>query len=309
MQTDTVDQVESPTKSLPTVTTDDFVILTCHFNPQGYRRPVENYHRFREALGGLAEYLFSAELSFNGTFETDAQIRLHGDRRNRCWQKEAMLNLLLRQLPPSIRYVAWIDRDIKFLNATWMREAVEMLASGHFAVQLLESLVMLDRWGIMNDLRDGVVVTSKDGLFKGFHGAAWAARKDYLDAIGGLPSRHIVGGADSLMAATWLGRGLDYLPRAGVSKGLIRWSERWAKGARDAMHGMTCGHVPGTGMHFHHGDRTNRRYNDRHTLLRAHGFDPDVHTRVNADGLIELHVPPALASTIEDYFVGRREDE
>lgn len=270
---------------------------------------MENYHRFQDELGHRAEYLFSAELSFTGEFETDAQVRLHGDRRNLCWQKEAMLNLLLRRLPPSVRYVAWIDRDIQFFNGTWMEQVVRLLESGHCVAHLMESLVMLDQWNIMTQRRDSVVITHRAGNFKGFPGAAWCARRDYLDAIGGLPSRHILGGADSLMAAAWLGRNLDYLARTGVAPALIRWSEEWALKARAEMNGMKCGLVPGAAAHFWHGERANRRYDDRHKLLRSHKYDPEVHTRLNTDGLIEMDVSPDFAATIGDYFSGRREDE
>ncbi len=41
--------------------------------------------------------------------------------------KENLLNLLLAKLPPSAKYIAWIDIDIHMCSRTWAKDAIELL--------------------------------------------------------------------------------------------------------------------------------------------------------------------------------------
>ena len=290
---------------------DEFAILTCQFSPVACRRTIENYHLFQAALGPLESRLFSAEVAFDGQdFQTDSQVKLRASNASRFWLKEWLLNLLLRQLPEQVRYVAWLDRDVVFHDQYWPERAAELLDDGCAMVQLFSTVRSAGPNGETIAVDEGFACAAEDGDDEkpGRPGFAWAARRDYLSSVE-FPSMNIVGGADNNMAMAWTGGDLtDLWDRDRYAAGLRAWNEQWARRARAAMNGRRCGYVPGLLTHLWHGDRRNRRFNSRHAILEEAGFDPTRHIKVNADGLPELHGQPELAERIRQYFASRQED-
>jgi hypothetical protein len=43
------------------------------------------------------------------------------------WQKEAMLNIALKRLPPECDKITWIDSDIIFENDQWIEQTSSLL--------------------------------------------------------------------------------------------------------------------------------------------------------------------------------------
>jgi hypothetical protein len=288
---------------------DEFAILTCQFNPVECRRTIENYFLFKAALGPLADRLYSAEVAFDGhDFQTDAQLKLRASDGSRLWLKEWLLNLLLRQLPEQVRYVAWIDRDIVFHDPSWPQRAAELLDGDCAMVQLFSAVRFTGPAGETMSIDPGFAYAAERGGMGGSAkpGGAWAARRDYLSSVE-LPSMNIVGGADSNMAIAWTGGTLSKLwDRHGYAPGLRTWNQQWADRALAAMNGRRCGYVPGMITHLWHRDSRKAGSSERHVLLQKAGFDPTKHIRVNSDGLPELH-HPALADQIRQYFSSREE--
>jgi hypothetical protein len=290
---------------------DEFAILTCHFNPAGCRRTTENYFLFQAALGPLEARLYSAEVVFDGMdFQTDAQLKLRGSEVSRFWLKEWLLNLLLRQLPERVRYVAWLDRDVLFHDPYWPERAAALLDRDCAMVQLFSTVKSAgpDGEAISVDPGFAYAAVEGNGTRSGRPGFAWAARRDYLASVE-FPSMNIIGGADNNMALAWTGGNLAKMwDRDRYAQGLREWNQQWADRARAAMNGRRCGYVPGMLTHLWHGTRRNRRFNSRHAILEKAGFDPSQHIRVNSDGLPELYGQPELAEQIRQYFTQRRED-
>src|SRR5262245_46174241 len=101
--------------------------ITCHFNPVGYHRRLQNYHTFRQHL---AVPLVTVELAFNGSFElrgSDADILVQLRGGDVLWQKERLLNLALKSLPDSCDKVAWLDCDVVFESQDWAVRANQAL--------------------------------------------------------------------------------------------------------------------------------------------------------------------------------------
>src|SRR4051794_25701615 len=116
--------------------------VTCYFNPVGYRRRLANYREFRRRL---AAPLVTVELSYRGDFElrpgdADRLNQLRG--RDVLWQKERLLNVALRALPASCRYVAWLDCDVIFSRDDWPADAARLLEQ-YRVVQLFRRLYHL----------------------------------------------------------------------------------------------------------------------------------------------------------------------
>lgn len=142
----------------------------------------------------------------------------------------------------------------------------------------------------------------------GYPGGAWAYRREAFDAIGGLLDCCIAGAGDHHMAYALL----DYpdplaVPSASTgaySRRVVIWRERAQAAIR-----RDVGVVPGTGFHFWHGTRADRRYPARWQILTRNGFDPDLDLSYDGQGILQLTGnKPALRDDLRTYFLLRDED-
>ena len=91
-----------------------FWAITAYFNPAGYEARRTNFRTFRD---NLKLPLVAVELAFDGDFEltdTDAEILVRLSGGDVLSQKERLLNIALKALPPHCRKVAWLDCDVVF---------------------------------------------------------------------------------------------------------------------------------------------------------------------------------------------------
>ena len=69
------------------------------------------------------------------------------------WQKERLLNLAFKSVPPEVEKIAWIDCDIVFDRAHWMVEAERQLDKVNI-VQPFSKLVELEPEGHPSNFRE-----------------------------------------------------------------------------------------------------------------------------------------------------------
>ena len=167
----------------PPINVESVALITTHYNPQQYARLRETYYEWLPSLGTMADRLTCIELVMdNDQPEIDGSTVIRGTRaKHTLWQKEALLNVALRSLPDSVRYVAWLDHDIVIRDREWLTKSIAMIDSGNVAVQLFSKMLFLNA--------DRTVHSEKVGSVKhgtGCPGGAWIADRQYLDAIGGL---------------------------------------------------------------------------------------------------------------------------
>lgn len=290
-----------------TVSADDLAIVTCHFNPLRYALPVRNYWEWRHSLGPLARNLFTIELSFDGHFGIPDSIRRSGGPQHLLWQKEALINEAVRQLPERFKYVAWVDHDLVFSDHSWAERAVQLLGTDCDVIQLFELIDYTHADGSHERTRTGAVRVhhESEGL-DGSPGGAWAARRDFFQSIGGLVSQNIVGSGDQVACDAFLGRETDYWRRnCERMKALDReWS---ANVRRHLTRGV--GYLPEKIKHLYHGTRDNRQYVERLEILDRHDFDPKQDVRIDEAGLLSWNSDkPGLHREILEYFQNRQED-
>jgi hypothetical protein len=291
--------------------------ITCHFNPCGYRRPRENYLRFRELLQGCP--LFAVEIQFDpadplptaGTIDrpsaVPAEWQIVASPRQCLWQKEAALNWIVPQLPPQFEYVAWIDADLQFLNAEWPRETVAALQRFP-VVQLFEQVHYLNPQGrLTHTIPSWASVQRKQLRCHGAPGGAWAAHRSLLEQHR-LYDRNVVGGGDSQFTDALIGQWNGYLTT--VSPPAMNDDFRsWGKPLWRSVLGQ-FGLVSGDVVHWYHGSRENRRYAQRTSILTDFDFDPTRDLRLADNGLLEWTCEkPGLISAVTRYFHQRLEDD
>jgi hypothetical protein len=315
----------------------DLWAVSCHFNPCRYARRLANFRRCRERLGVP---LLAVELSHDGEFElrdsdADRVVRLRSSAV--LWQKERLLNVGIAALPPSCRWVAWIDADLLFENDGWPQETVSLF--GRYALlQLFDGFVDLEAdqpapdWGgarpstdpsfawfaaqggreseLFDALWGSHRVTTATGtsfLRRRNSGFAWAAPRD-LVARHRLYDACILGSGDRAIACAGYGRhrtaALAFLRNDAQRRHYFRWADRFAAEIHGRVH-----YVTGAVAHLWHGDLGDRGYRQRWPGLDPFEFDPAADLAIDAAGAWRwASDKPGMHAYVAGYFARRRED-
>lgn len=285
--------------------TSPLAIVTTHFNPCGYQKLRDNYFRFRANCGDLP--VFTAEVSFDGRFHLNADWNFSAGRRHCLWQKEALINWMVRNLPKQFTKVAWIDADLLFLNADWYGETINQLEQFP-VVQLYETIHYPNSTGSVEFAIPSIVRKRRERLTgHGQPGGAWAARRDWLET-NSLYDRNIVGAGDVLLTYALFGQRSGYLTDRSTPA-MNRDFRRWGRGVWESVRGEV-GLVAGDLVHLYHGSFTNRQYPERNEWLLSAGFDPQRDVTVDSNGLLAwTGRQPELALRVAEYFSERHEDD
>jgi hypothetical protein len=314
---------------------DTFWGISAVFTPAAAPHVLDNLRVFSDGVRRQGLSLLIVELAFG-----DAPFRVPDDAADHIvrlrtttvlWHKERLINLGLRHLPASCRFVAWLDADVLFENAEWVAATRDQL--DHFVVvQPFETACWLPEGATEapDDLQAGHLSNLEGRQIAGFAAAldqagdrrralalndqywhtgfAWAARRDFLDRHG-LYDRAILGGGD-LIAAHAFAADTDFLRGRHLYLRSIMPAERAAIGdwgGRVAIDtGGRVGWIPGRVCHLYHGPLAGRRYVERQQILRDADFDPHADLADDANGCWRWNsAKPALHAQVFDYFVSR----
>ncbi|MCW5978533.1 MAG: hypothetical protein KIT09_10670 [Bryobacteraceae bacterium] len=301
--------------------------ITSFFNPAGYRRRVENYRVFRERLRAP---LIAVELSFTGAFALrpgDAEVLVQLDRGDILFQKERLLNIALRHLPPECEAVAWLDCDVIFGSDDWTATTLEALERFAVAQPFSERYdlapearpediegaeKLYDRLSLMATIaREGLTGAdfreTKPPLKNPAWGLAWAARRDVLDKHG-LYDACVFTSGDIAMFCAAAGAHNGGFMRGRMNERSFRHYAEWAGPFHETVRG-SVGHVDGRLYHLWHGGIAERRYGRCHEELRDLGFDPYTDIAMTDQGAWRWCTDkPELHARLREYFHSREED-
>jgi hypothetical protein len=302
--------------------------ITAYFNPVRYRRRLANYKVFRQHLGVP---LVAFELAYGPAFELrpgDADILIQHRSDSVLWQKERLLNLAVRALPPECTKVAWVDCDVIFADPDWSRRAAEQLdrfptiqpystvydlkpdaplapLEPKHASRVRTSLAAMHvageiDWAGRTDLNmDWSTFCSP--------GHAWAGRRELL-AEHGLYDAMIVGAGDNLSARAALGQVEGGVQEYDMNDRQEAHYRRWAQPFFDAVRSR-LGVVPGDLYHLWHGRLEDRGYDQRYPGLAPFDFDPFNDIAPDAHGCWRWNSDkPGMHEFVASYFRTRRED-
>lgn len=275
-------------------------VITSFYNPCNYINLQYNYDKFVKHIESYAN-LFSIELSFDGNFYTKNKNALHikGNENNILWQKERLLNILLKQIPEEYTDIAWVDCDIIFDDIHWLSRLYNLLEY-YKVVQLYDSVNRKSNMGI-NTLKSTGVIKN---LSNGVSGFGWAIRRDSLTKINGLLDNQILGGADYLMSRAFIN--MHDCIEEDRAKQIVDKENTydWMKVAAKEIDGSVY-YLNGTITHLYHGDISNRYYTTRYKKLNKLDFKNDVHRDDNDLWTIDTK----YSKPIYDYFLRRNEDD
>lgn len=292
-------------------------VVTAIFNPWRYKSRIALYNNFKKYVEDAGAKLMVVELAYGDrdfvVTTPDNPLNLQLRTSHELWHKERMLNLGIQKLPPSWKYVAWVDADVVFTMPNWAEETIQLLQ--HYDVlQMFSHAIDLGpkqeplktHTGLFYAFQEGKLnsVPRYDFLHPGF---AWAATRDALDKLGGLFDTAILGSADRHMACSLLGK-VDQSHPKGISKGYLEQLSLWAKRAEKHIK-QNVGYLPTTLLHQWHGRKADRRYADRWKILVRHQYDPEFDLKFDCQGLYQYTDRcPQLEYDIRGYMAGRNED-
>jgi hypothetical protein len=310
-------------------------------NPARYKSRTRLFGEFKKRMEEAGVHLICVEAAFGDrNFEhTCCGVHEHLQVRqnDEIWIKENLINLGVRRLPMDWEYMAWVDADVAFTRQDWAVETIHRLQ--HFSVvQMFQTAVdlgpqeeALQTWNgfgysYANRLPE-FFVTTQEGIQinqsqyyygvanagagargKFWHpGYAWAIRRDAYDDLGGLLEVAILGSGDHHMALSLIGKGTKAVPHdlhPNYMKHVLEWQNRANIHVR-----QNIGYVPGTLLHYWHGNKADRRYGSRWDILRKWQYDPDTDIKRDAYGILRLtHKGIRMRNDLRFYFHGRRED-
>jgi len=320
--------------------------ITAYYNPAGFERRRANYRLFRQQL---QVPLLAMELAGPGQHEltdADAEMVIRKTGNSAIWQKERLLNIAVRALPPHVRYVAWLDCDVAFSRNDWAHEAAQYLESQGGLLQPYEKVSHLTPHAAADSVDLSVLRNSRplyvqqsfarayksdqincqsdlDALMsplrmeKGVQpdsiadtrpapGFAWVAQKDDLEKLP-LYEFCVIGGGDSAYAYASVGKP-ELHERGIMSPRHAAHYFRWAEKSYSYF-GGNVGYLKGDIQHLWHGWLNDRNYVGRNRLLFEHGFDPATDIVPDHNGVWAWADPDSpLAVDLKRYFFERKED-
>ena len=246
------------------------------------------------------------------------------------WQKERLLNLAVKAVPPDVRNIAWLDCDVIFERSDWADAADKQLENGG-VVQLFSDILDLsaDEEGATADhrrsppsghaavglIQDGKLTRAEVArLIEGVAqarsrcvGIAMAAPREILEDHGLYDAMVIGGGVRALLAALY-GQfdtlSNTYNLNAARREHYLNWARPFCRAVGDRV-----GYLEGRLYHLWHGDAGNRKYSDRHQKFSKLDFDPQADLVVGANGAWHwARSRPDLEEFFVNYFNSRAED-
>lgn len=290
-------------------------VISVISNPLQFDKRYELFNEFVERMNKEPNVnLITVELqNGNRPYVTCSTIKLRTN--SVIWFKENMINIAAQKLPEDWEYMAWIDSDLEFENKNWVADAIDQLQL-YKIIQLFSHAIDLGPKKETLQVHTGFAYqyvngepykeAGKYGAY--FHpGYAWAITRSAYNAIGGLMEFPILGSADQHMAVAFIGRADGSLGQK-LHPNYITMVKIFAKRCERHIK-RNIGYVSGTILHMYHGDKADRKYQDRWKILISNQFDPleDIKKDFNNLWILEDE-KIQLRDDIIDYFRRRNED-
>jgi hypothetical protein len=236
--------------------------------------------------------------------------------RNVLWVKENLINLAIDHIPEA-ECIAWSDRDIMFLNPMWVEQTIDKLKTNDI-VQPWAEVIHLNQHHelelIKKELRQDFYSFASRSVMARFKkkehscgassGQIWAMTRNFYNKIGKINDIEIIGGADSIIANYCVLQDDTYEKNLS-SRETASCKNIWKK-YREKFQGCNSDYVPGTIVHFWHGQLEKRQYTSRHKVLVEQAYDPDVDVGYDENGVLYLtEQGQRLEEGIKKYFLSR----
>lgn len=304
---------------------DKFHVITTIFNPAAFDTRIALYNAFKQHMSDSGVRLWTVEVAQGATpfavTEAGDPYALQLRTSEILWHKERSLNLLAQRLPHDWEYLCWVDADIEFPNwrkgKSWVEDTwsalqiYKIVQLFHTCLDLGPNYEVLDKHtGFGYSYQMGAPFTPGYGTF--WHpGYAWGCTREAWDGMGGLVDFAVLGAGDHHMATAWIGK-VDVSIHGKMSGPYFDKLRQYQAVCEKAIR-QDIGFVSNTILHYWHGKKKDRRYQDRWKILTGNAFDPSADIKNDYQGLYQLvdhHDQRSinLKQAVRQYFFMRNED-
>jgi hypothetical protein len=231
------------------------------------------------------------------------------------WIKENLINMMVKSLPTTYKYIAWIDADITFLNESWVEETISNLSNSADIIQLFQTCVNMgpDEEAFKIDRSFAYMYKiskfpwTRDAKYGFWHsGYAWACTKDAYTKMDGLIDYAILGAADHHMALALIGK-VDCSHPGSIHENYKKLLKDYE--TKCLKNKLRLDYIQGTILHHWHGKLADRKYRERWNILITAQYDPLFDTYRTNSGYNQLTTTgKRLTLELYKYFIERNED-
>jgi hypothetical protein len=235
------------------------------------------------------------------------------------WLKENLINIGIKHLPKTWKYVVWLDADIEFLEDDWVEKIVEAFQKYDF-IQTWRYAQFLgpDNTNIhetytsfMYHYLENLTVPAKMG-YDAHNGFGWGLTRKGYETIGKIIDYVIGGFGDVYMGLSLVGR-LDEVKKFTKqqhTQNLYDELKSWDAKAKILRVNSRIGYANLGLKHYFHGYQGERFYGTTLGYMNENKFDPTTDIYYNDYGVIQLkQKKEKLIKSIEYYFNQRNNRE
>ena len=280
---------------------------------------ISNYSKRANLRIVLCEGIYDEELpDYSDKIFKHLKFKL----KNILWVKENLINLAIKNLPHDAEFIAWSDRDICFLNPSWVEDTIEKLKV-YDIVQPWSEVIHLNSCYNLNYIskqKKNISFANKSVLSTKINhsnneskistgtGQIWAINKSFYQKIGKLNVTEIIGGADSIIANFCVIND-PYYEKILNEKTTIKLKNSWVL-YKEKFKDIKYSYVDGLIIHYWHGDLQDRKYSERTDVLINLNYDPSEDISYDENGVLQFtEKGKRLEIPIKEYFISRKESE
>ena len=303
---------------------DNLYVITAVFNPASFKSRTDLYFQFAEHMRSSNITLITIECVYGDTSEfsvTNSNNTNHIQLRTNIplWHKENLINIAINRLPSTWKYVLWLDADIEFLESDWPSRVIEAFKK-YEIIQVYKIAQFLGpqcdiiklQFSFTYAIVEDLPILRKDfWLFYPHPGYGWGMSKRAYDQVNGLIEIGILGGGDSMMSYSLIGRSSESFitPKSNFTENFFREIEEWEERVKIFRDEKKIGYADCVIKHHFHGYGIDRQYRNREDILMKYKYDPSKDLYKDDNGLLQLtDRKMAMIERILEYFKSRDED-
>ena len=276
----------------------DMAVCFVFFNPAKSKRMLMNYLYTVEKLKCASIPYYTMELVY-GSADPEIKDAFHVRSKTVMFHKEQLCRLLERKVSWWYSKLLFLDADLIFGDVGWYSKVSEALNKNDI-VQPFTSAVWMDitYTKALQERKSAVLMDRTKTYDSTYHpGFAWAFRRKWFRTYG-FYEYGITGSGDTMSSAAWLS--VDFKPNF-LKTAFLKTFEEYKNNPKPRI---AC--VSGKIYHLFHGITANRKYVDRHLIVKD---IPDIKKIVRANwfGVFEV-TDRKVADQMRDYFVNRQDD-
>lgn len=305
---------------------NDTAIIMYYWNHFKRKSILKNFYICHNNLQKYDCDIIPIEISTNDYFDLEIGNTIKFKNDQLLWQKERIINLVVKKIQSAYEYVAFVDGDILLSEDLWIEQAKEKLnAKDNLMVQLFSDVYYLPRGHYRNHgyysfstpsvasqiVNAGSVSAYADSLnsddyIYGNPGMGWITKTQTL-VDNPLYDKCIVGGGDTINLIYNLG--IENKKDSPIGRAMANDIDCFLTDKTFTKNtNVEFDFVDQPIFHLNHGNRVNRKYIERQSILSECNFLPSEDLYID-QGIYRYKGNNALfLKKIETYFKERNED-